>query len=151
VWVLATNHLQHWRNEGSAFLDRILMVDESWIHSFDPWLKQQNTEWHAQMSPRKKTAWHSQGALKVMHVMLFSLNGLVLDHPMPVGTMAHGQISAHTCRIRRLAFRCKQSELLEHGIILLQDNAKVIAIMICKIWCSTGAERCWHNLPALHI
>jgi len=28
--------LQLWRNEGSAFLDRILTVDESWIHSFEP-------------------------------------------------------------------------------------------------------------------
>jgi len=100
ICVLATAHLQHWRNEGSAFLDRVLLVDESWIHSFYPWLKQQNTKWHVQMSPRKKIAWHSQDALKVMHIMFFSLNGLVLDHPVPVGRMAHGQISAHSCRIR---------------------------------------------------
>jgi hypothetical protein len=45
---LATTHLQRWRNEGNAFLYRILMVDESWIHSFDTQLKQQNTEWIAQ-------------------------------------------------------------------------------------------------------
>jgi hypothetical protein len=37
--LLATTHLQRWRNEGNAFLDRILMVDESWMHSFDPQLK----------------------------------------------------------------------------------------------------------------
>jgi uracil DNA glycosylase len=38
--VLLTNtHLQHWRNEGNAFLNRILTVDESWMHSFDPQLK----------------------------------------------------------------------------------------------------------------
>jgi hypothetical protein len=51
----------------------------------------------------------------------------------------------------RLAVCCKQPELLEHGIILLQDNATVIAIMICKIWCNNGAERCWQILPALQI
>jgi hypothetical protein len=33
---LSTIHLQHWRNEGNAFLDYILTVDESWMHSFDP-------------------------------------------------------------------------------------------------------------------
>jgi hypothetical protein len=70
--LLATTHLQHWRNEGHAFLDRILMVDESWIHSFDTQLKRQNAEWRALMSPRKKIARHSQGALKVMRVMFFS-------------------------------------------------------------------------------
>jgi uracil DNA glycosylase len=37
--LLATTHLQHWRNEGNAFLDHILTVDKSWMHSFDPQLK----------------------------------------------------------------------------------------------------------------
>jgi hypothetical protein len=45
-------HLQRWRNEGNAFLDRILTVDGSWMHSFDPQLKQQNAECRA--PPRKK-------------------------------------------------------------------------------------------------
>jgi hypothetical protein len=61
--LLATTHLQHWINEGNAFLDRILMVDESWMHSFDPQLKQQNAEWDAPTSPRKKIARRSLGAL----------------------------------------------------------------------------------------
>jgi hypothetical protein len=69
--LLATTHLQLWRNEGSAFLDRILTVDESWMRSFDPQLKRQNAEWRAP-SPRKKIARCSQGALKVLHVMFFS-------------------------------------------------------------------------------
>jgi hypothetical protein len=34
--LLATTNLQHWRNEGSAFLDRILTVDESWISQIRP-------------------------------------------------------------------------------------------------------------------
>jgi hypothetical protein len=89
--VLLTNtHLQRWRNEGNAFLDHILMADESWMHSFDPQLKRQNAEWQAPMAPRKKIARHSQGALKVMHIMFFSQNGLVLDHPMPIGTTVNG-------------------------------------------------------------
>jgi len=50
--VLATNHQHCWRNEGSAFLDHILMVDESLLQSFDPHMKQQNAEWLARMSPR---------------------------------------------------------------------------------------------------
>jgi hypothetical protein len=37
--VLTTTHLQHWRNEGNAFLNCILTVDESWMHSFDPQMK----------------------------------------------------------------------------------------------------------------
>jgi len=38
--LLATTHLQHWRNEGISSLSHI-MADESWMHSFDPQLKWQ--------------------------------------------------------------------------------------------------------------
>jgi hypothetical protein len=37
--LLSTTYLQRWRNEGNEFVDHILMVDESWMHSFDPQLK----------------------------------------------------------------------------------------------------------------
>jgi hypothetical protein len=122
--LLATTHLQRYRNEGNAFLDRILTVDESWIHSFDPQLKRQNAEWRAPTSPRKKIARLSQGALKVMHVMFFSRNGLVPDHPVPVGTTANDPYYCSLLQHKvRPALRRKQPELLEHGAILLQDNA----------------------------
>jgi len=39
TYVLATAHLQHWKNEGNAFLHCMLMFDKSWMHSFDPLLK----------------------------------------------------------------------------------------------------------------
>jgi len=39
----------------------------------------------------KKTAHYSPGALKITHVLLFSQNGLMLDHPVPVGTIDNGQ------------------------------------------------------------
>jgi hypothetical protein len=58
--LLATTHGQHLRNEGNAFCDNILTADNSWIHSFDHKLKQQNAEQHSQESPKKKNAWHSQ-------------------------------------------------------------------------------------------
>jgi len=38
-FLLATTHPQSWRNEGSEFPDRILTVDESWMHLFDHQLK----------------------------------------------------------------------------------------------------------------
>ena len=117
-------HLHHWRNEDNAFLDHILTVDESWMHSFDPQLKWHNAEWHAQMSPRKKIASCSQGALTVMHVRFFSRKGLVLVHPVPVGTTVSGWYYCSLLRDKvRPALRCKQLELLENGVILLHDNA----------------------------
>jgi hypothetical protein len=37
--LLATTYLQHYTKEGSAFCYHILVVDELWMHSFDPQLK----------------------------------------------------------------------------------------------------------------
>jgi histone-lysine N-methyltransferase SETMAR len=130
-------HLQHWRNEDNAFLDHILTVDESWMHPFDPqlkwqnaeWraqmsLKWQNAEWNAQMSMRKKTASCSQGVLSVVHIRFFSRNGLVFDHPAPVGSTVSGWYYCSLLRDKvRPALRCKQLELLENGVISLRDNA----------------------------
>jgi hypothetical protein len=121
--LLANTHLQLWRNECNAFLDRILMIDESWMHSFDPQMKTQNAEWCAPMLLRKKIARHSQGVLKIMPVMFFSRNGLVLDHPVPIGTTVNGPYYCSLLQDKvRPALRRKQPELMVHGSILLQDN-----------------------------
>jgi histone-lysine N-methyltransferase SETMAR len=115
---------QCWKNEGNAVLDHILMVDESWMHSFDPQLRRQNVDWCAQLSPRKKIAWRSQDALKVMHVIFFSRKGLVLDYPVPIGMTVNGQYYCALLQDKvRRSLHCQQSEPLERGVILLQDNA----------------------------
>ena len=87
----ATTHRQRCRNEDSAFLDRILTVDGSWMQSFDPHLKIQNAEWRAQTSSRKTFARRSQGARRVIHVLFFSRTGLGLDRPVPIGRTVNGQ------------------------------------------------------------
>jgi histone-lysine N-methyltransferase SETMAR len=55
--------------------------------------------------------------------MFFSQNGLVLDHPVPVGTTVNGPYYCSLLQDKvRKALRRKQPELLERGAILLQDN-----------------------------
>jgi hypothetical protein len=59
-----------------------------------------------------------------MHVMFFSQKGLALDHPMPVATMVIGQYYYTLLQDKVRPILChKQPELLEHGVILLQDKA----------------------------
>jgi len=70
----------------------------------------------------KQTAWRSQRALKVMDVMFFSRNGLVLDHPVPIGKMVSGQYNCALLQenVRRVLRR--KRELRENCVILVQDN-----------------------------
>jgi hypothetical protein len=121
--IVANTHLQLWKKEGSAFVDNILTVYRSWMHSFDPDLKRQIAEWPAKKSLRKKIVRGSRGALRVMHIMFFNQNDLVFDHPVLISTMVRGQ---YCCALLQdkisQCLHHKQPELLEHGVILLQEN-----------------------------
>ena len=75
------------------------------------------------MLPRKKLAQCSQGALKVMHIMFFSQNGLLFDHPLPVCALDIGLYYCwHLQDKVRPAVCHKHPEVLECGVIFLQDN-----------------------------
>jgi len=68
------------------------------------------------MSPSKKIAWHSQGALEVMHVLFFSQNGLVLYHLMPVGMTVSGK---YYCTLL-------QDKVSQHNLPAIQISPHVI-------------------------
>jgi hypothetical protein len=122
------------------------------MHSFDPQLKQQNVEWRAPMSPRKKIARHSQGTLKVMHVTFFSRNGLVLDHPMPVGTTVNGRYYCSLLQHKVRKALCRKRQNCWSVVPFCSRTTQhLITIVMCKIWCNVGAGRCWHIFPTLQI
>jgi hypothetical protein len=54
--------------------------------------------------------------------MFFRQNGLVLHHLMPIGTTFKGQYYYTPLQDKMRPVHHKQLELLEHGVILLQDN-----------------------------
>jgi len=59
-----------------------------------------------------------------MHVVFFSQNGLLRDHPMRMGVVVNDQYYCTFLQDKvRPAVHHEQPELLEHGITLLQDNA----------------------------
>jgi hypothetical protein len=39
----------------------------------------------------EEIAWRNEGALQIMHKMFFRQNGLVIDHPVPIGMTVIGQ------------------------------------------------------------
>jgi len=87
-----------------------------------------------------------------MHIMFCSWNGLVLDHPMPIGTWSVASIIAHFCRIRwgRL-FAVNNQNFLSMMSFCSRTLQYLIANTVWKIWCNTGAGRCWNILPAVQI
>jgi len=46
--------LHRFREEGNEFLQKVLVIDETWIRDFEPQLKSQSSEWRGKGSPRPK-------------------------------------------------------------------------------------------------
>ena len=75
------------------------------------------------MLPRKKLTQCSQVALKVMHIMFFSRNRLLLNHPLSVCPMVNGLYYCWLLQDKARPTLChKHPEVLECVVILLQDN-----------------------------
>jgi hypothetical protein len=88
---LSTIHLQHWRNEGNAFLDCILTVDETWMHSFDPHLKRQDAEWLCPNITKEENCMVQSGCSEM---------DLCLTIPCQLVQWSMANITVHSCRIR---------------------------------------------------
>ena len=76
------------------FLERIITMDETWVHLYDPETKVQSSVWKTPSSPSPKKARVSKSAGKVMFVVFFDIKGLILIHAVPPGTSVTGEYNA---------------------------------------------------------
>uniref|UniRef100_A0A1I8JKM9 HTH_48 domain-containing protein n=1 Tax=Macrostomum lignano TaxID=282301 RepID=A0A1I8JKM9_9PLAT len=88
--VASSSHLRRFHREGEDFLSRIVAGDETWVYSWDPETKAQSAEWLPAHSPRPQKAIRKQGAIKIMHVMFFDSQGILLNWAVPQGTTVNG-------------------------------------------------------------
>jgi histone-lysine N-methyltransferase SETMAR len=71
--------------EGSAFLERVVTGDETWIRYYDPLSRQQSSEWKHPDSPRPTKVRHGQWEKKVMLIIFFDSTGILYVHTVPHG------------------------------------------------------------------
>ncbi|KAK3727640.1 hypothetical protein RRG08_032600 [Elysia crispata] len=120
------NFLRRFQTEQNDFLGRIITGDETWVYSWDPETKRQSAEWRDFDEPRPEKVRRKQGALKVMHMIFFDMNGVILRWPVPIGTTINAQYYKKVLQDKlRPAIRKKRPGLLESGILFHHDNAPV--------------------------
>ncbi|KAK3751168.1 hypothetical protein RRG08_023926 [Elysia crispata] len=120
------NFLRRFQTEQNDFLGRIITGDETWVYSWDPETKRQSAEWRDFDEPRPEKVRRKQGALKVMHMIFFDMNGVILRWPVPTGTTINAQYYKKVLQDKlRPAIRKKRPGLLESGILFHHDNAPV--------------------------
>ncbi|KAK3745324.1 hypothetical protein RRG08_012904 [Elysia crispata] len=120
------NFLRRFQTEQNDFLGRIITDDETWVYSWDPETKRQSAEWRDFDEPRPEKVRRKQGALKVMHMIFFDMNGVILRWPIPIGTTINAQYYKKVLQDKlRPVIRKKRPGLLESGILFHHDNAPV--------------------------
>ncbi len=109
--------------EDSSILSKIITVDESWIHYFDPNTKHKSEAWKCREEPSSKKVRQRKFAGKVLLVASFNCRGLVYQHYCPPKTRIIAKYYLKTLEKLREHIRCKRPDL-RNQFILHQDNAR---------------------------
>ena len=121
---IARSLLHRYGEEGDEMLQRIVAIDETWIGSFEPELKRQNSEWHTKDSPRPLKFCRSQNWLKLLMIFAYDFHGVLTAHQVPTGRTVNKEYYEKYLRtVLCPALRRKRSELINCTPLILHDNA----------------------------
>ncbi|XP_035212257.1 histone-lysine N-methyltransferase SETMAR-like [Stegodyphus dumicola] len=125
-YALAGTQLERYRNEGDAFLQRIVAIDETWPRAYEPELKRQSNEWRHQGTPRPQKFRQEPSRVKVMLIMAYDWDGVILTHAAPEEqTVNADYYSRFLQQYLHPAMRRKRPRLLHNNLpIVLHDNAR---------------------------
>ena len=71
--------LDRYQREGDDFLGWIVTMEEIWVRSYEPNLKCQSNEWKHPGSPHPNKVHPTQCAVKVMFIVAFDIDGVILQ------------------------------------------------------------------------
>ena len=82
---IARKLLKRYGEDGEEMLQQIIVIDETWIRSFEPELKCQSSEWHMKISPRPIKFHQSQNCAKMLMIFVYDFRGVLTAHRVPTG------------------------------------------------------------------
>ena len=112
------------------FLLRLVTVDETWVHYYEPENKAQSRQWVGPGSPRPKKFKTKPSAGKVMATVFWDAKGVIMLDFLPKRSTITGVYFANLLDQLRTAIREKRRGKLSKGVLLQQDNARVHT---CKV------------------
>ena len=86
----AQTFLDRYHRQGHNFLERIVTVDETWVHYYDPETKRQSSVWK---TPGMKTPVKAKSCKTIgkrMCVVFLDIRGIILVHMVPQGQTING-------------------------------------------------------------
>ena len=113
------------------FLLRLVTVDETWVHYYESENKAQNRQWLGPGSPWPKKFKTQPSAGKVMTTVFWDAKGVImLDFFLPKRSTITRVYFANLLDQLRTAIHEKRRGKLSKGVLLQQDNARVLT---CKV------------------
>ena len=112
------------------FLLRLVTVDETWVHYYEPENKAQSRQWVRPGSPGPKKFKAQPSAGKVMATVFWDAKGVIMLDFLPKRSTITGVYYANLLDQLRTAIREKRRGKLSKGVLLQQDNARV---QTCKV------------------
>jgi len=138
--------LERYEREGEAFLRPSITLDETWAKSYEPHLKRQSNEWRHYRSPRKSKARQNPSNVKVMMIVVYDCDGVILTHTVPLQQTVSAQYYCSFLEHNlRPALRKKQRHFLQNPPVILQDNARPHAVQaVADLFDRWGWEVLYH-------
>lgn len=87
----STEFLRRFEREGEQFLDKIITVDETWIHHYDPETKLESSVWKTPRSPAPKKARVQRSMGKEMFIYFMDRRGMILEHKVKDGCTVNAE------------------------------------------------------------
>ena len=122
---VSVSHLTWYENEGDRFLNRIVVIDETWLRSYGPELKSQFAERHAPDLLRLAKFRRKHGNLKQLLIIAYDNRGVLsMTFVVPVGETVNGTYYADFLRTQlRPAIQKKWPTLPNSGVVQIHDSA----------------------------
>ena len=109
--------LKHFRSKDD-FLLRLVTVDETWVHYYEPENKAQNRQWVGPGSPRSKKFKTQPSAGKVMATVFWDAKDVIMLDFLPKRSTITGVYYANLLDQMRTAIREKRRGKLSKGVLL---------------------------------
>ena len=115
--------LKRFRSKEDDFLSRLVTVDETWVHYYEPENKAQSRQWVGPGSPRPKKFKTQPSSGKVMATVFWGAQGIIILDFLAKKSTITGAYYANLLDQLRTAIREKHRGKLSKRILLQQDNA----------------------------
>ena len=72
-------------------LNNIVTIGETWDRAYEPELKRQSVEWRHEVSPRRQKFRQNQYPVKLMVILAYDVQGVIMCHFVPNGETVNAQ------------------------------------------------------------